>query len=408
MYSGVNASGNFEFKGLAVGEYELDLESDQLLLNIPQKVTLERQRNARILLEPTPTVDVEAMLAARRENQAAGFVPVSLTGTGSITGRLALAKPEQLPSARITIMGTAVSISPDPTGAFTLSELGPGLVNLAFSASGHKSLGPLAIDLGEGERKDIGVIELKQNIDAPKVVGVIPAPGTRGVSVDETVIMQIEFDQPMVSLSVKKAFSIEPDVSYRLNMGGDRRNSSSNVLTVELYGTRASKPLKFNEQYRVTIASSAQSVEGVQMESAYSTTFTTALPELIETYPADGSTEEMVNMTNPVVLYMNSQIDDARDFARAFRISPREGGTPIVKLIHDRETGWGVVELFYPFQLDTKYTVRVEPRFRTLDGDKFSNLPYTFRFTTPDFEWTGDTSAFSVQRPRGRSRSPRR
>ncbi len=97
-----------------------------------------------------------------------------------------------------------------------------------------------------------------------------------GISVPVTARITITFNQPMERPSVEDGFSIHPAVegSFQWNR---------NILTFT-----PEKPLSENQEYTVSLTSSARSENGNELKQVFSTAFKTRSSRIIYLHPADG------------------------------------------------------------------------------------------------------------------------
>lgn len=378
--AGAGPDGSFTFSDLEPGRYNLALESDKM--RFVEAVAFEIAPGSNTLLV------VAAQLIGEAAGEGADAAPIEeappeATGGVSVVGRLRLANPDAMPSALAALGGTAFTAKPSRDGSFRIDGAPPGTYDFFASARGHLEYAQ-AVELPQADFVyDLGEIALELDVDRPKVIASDPAAGARGVFVDEVVSLLFEFDQPMDAASAKAAFSIKPDVDHALYMGRESSLSSDRVLHVELYGANAASPLQHDERYAATIAASAASVEGATMERPFALDFRTAKPSIVDTYPAKGSNDGQLSANQHLLVYCNAPIDARGLTERVVSIRPDNGGSAaIVRVATDANTGWGILEISYPFEEDTNYTVRIDSRLKTSTGKGFANTPYEFSFRT--------------------------
>jgi len=393
------------------GDYTLEVTSEVSRSASQLPVHVSALRNT--LLSVTPPVvlaDLAALGLLEGAVSDGATVDEQDANAATIRGVLELKKPEAIATARVALLGSSYIAIPREDGAFLITGIAPGRYQLTASAKDHLTYGPEPMDLAPGATVDIGRIVLEVDMVYPRVTGVSPANGARGVSIDETVPLRLEFDQEMNVASVLQALSITPEVSWRPTGEAGARGSGARVVIVEMAGTGANAPLDFRTRYTVRLADTALSTAGAPLDAPFSSTFTTAGPELIQTYPRGGSRADFPNIANPMVLYFNAPLGKPGELERSIKIAPRgTGSTPVVKTYNDNRTGWGVAEVFYNFEPETKYRIRIDARpWRTAKGARIENMPFSFEFTSPEVVMRGSTEAWENQKPRNRPGSPYR
>lgn len=417
LHTSVRADGSFRFRPVVPGDYRLRLNTPMLEIDADAAldVRVEPRRNVVLTISAAPAVDVSgwlAELAAARE--AAVVRPAAATAgdpeatappeTGSIAGEaVAPASGNASPVfPTVALLGTPHSVVTGTDGSFAFADLAPGRYRLVVQATGYLPHGPVVVEVAAGQETRLERVVLEPDVLRPEVVRTTPRNAARDIRVDESMTVSLEFNTEMNMGTVRRALRISPEVEWRMVTDA---NASSRLVTLELRGA-GSPAMAFRTRHVVTLAATAQSRDGVTMAEPFSFAFTTAGPELIDSYPKDRDSTVFPNIDNPLVLYFNAPLDKPRDLERLVRIRPDEGGaTPRVQMFNDNRTGWGVIEVFFPFQPQKRYIVRVDSRLRTASGDRVSNLPRTINFTVPEVVLEGSMDAFRNQRPRGREGS---
>jgi hypothetical protein len=396
-YAGFTEAGEFSFPALEPGRYKLTLQSEDIELIEPIEVEIRRGENTLLVLQARYLGEVPA------EGEAPAEEIQPIEGGATLFGRVILADPSAAPSATVALGGSSLASKPDRDGNFRLQNVPPGVYDFFASAKGHVDYAE-AIDVAGPGEIDLGEILLELDVEAPQVIATSPVDGTRDIPVDEVVPFTIEFDQPMDGRSAKAAISIRPNAAFALFMGSEAPNSSDRVLQGELYGFGAADALQHGQRYTLTVDASASSLEGVPMEQPFSFSFSTSKPAIIDSYPANGSSGAAISVNQHLLIYCNASIDPDRVNPRAVSIDPnRSGSEPILRVSTDARTGWGILEVSFPFEPDTNYKVSVNSRLRTASNQAFANTPFTISFRTGQLQTQTLDQVASYGRRVGRS-----
>jgi len=411
----VGLDGRFQLVPLKPGEYTVRLGGpalrvagayQALIVQVPSEAVAYIRIPAR--LPEVNSTTSGAASAPVPTTPAAPEAPGSLTLTGTL---ILSSKSGAMPMAFVTLAGTQFTATPGVDGGFSIRGVPPGRYSLVAAAQDHKPYGPESLDLSDAKNTvDLGEITLELDLQRPKVLSTDPTQGRRNLAVDEVVPFTIVFDQPMNPGTVKQALSISPTVTMALFMGRESQRSDDRTLYGELYGAGVGNPLDHDTSYRVTIASSAANMQGVSMGQPYTLSFSTSKPSIIDTFPKDGSTGNLVSVNDALLIYCNAPIDDRLTTERVVSIRPDNGGSdPLLRVTKDARTGWGILEVRYPFETNTQYRVRIGSRLRTASGRSFDNAPYTFSFRTGEVATqTLDEVSSGGRRERRRGEAPRR
>jgi hypothetical protein len=220
---------------------------------------------------------------------------------------------------------------------------------------------------------------LKKETPAPYVLSTNPTDGQTGVRVDDDVNVLIVFSERMNGGSVKQAVKIEPPVDHALYFGGESPQSSGNDrLAIRIFRS-GQPPLRLNQEYKITIARSAQSLMGQPMEEPYEFSFETSGPLIVNTITQDGREDIVFGIDDYVMIDFNVMVD-YDSLRNSLRIDPRPDSEPI--LFPQAIPAGSRAKLEIVFRDDTKYTVKISDRLRSRDGREFDNAPYEFSFRT--------------------------
>jgi hypothetical protein len=199
----------------------------------------------------------------------------------------------------------------------------------------------------------------------------------RGEELDVDSPLVLTFDQAMDRVSVEEAFSIEPQVKGRFEWAADR------ILIFE-----PEKPWQREAAYRVSVATSARSQEGLPLREDVSFRFiTTGYLEVTQVQPTDGTTEVDVDSTvtvmfnRPVVpLVSVGEMEDLPD--------PLTFDPPIAGKGEWLNTSIYVWKPDDGFQPSTAYQVTVQAGLEdTTGGVLAEDLTWSFTTVLPRVTW---------------------
>ncbi len=177
------------------------------------------------------------------------------------------------------------------------------------------------------------------------------------------------FSGPADTGSIAQAFELSPNTEGVLAPYFD----GSGFEFIPAYGFLPST------QYTLTISTQLRAVDGTQLSSPFSLSFTTDQFRVIGAYPPDG--EFNVGRELQVDIYFNSVIDTASARA-ALTVVPSVSGQ--ISVYPGNRYGGGEIlfdHLSDPFAANTTYTVTVDTTVATIQGYHLGS-PFTFSFTT--------------------------
>ena len=160
-------------------------------------------------------------------------------------------------------------------------------------------------------------IEPRPDSEQPPEVYVSPPTGTSNVALAPT--LSLSFSKAMDRASVEDALHIDPEASCgELNWSADATKLDCVVTDVLPPATT----------FTVTLDASASSADGVPLDQAFTSTFTTRLrPTLVSTAPADGEVVAGLDGSITLTFAPNTSMDEA-SLRTAFRyVSP--AGHPV-------------------------------------------------------------------------------
>jgi len=358
--------GLFEIRGLTANQYIVNINASGYK-NVPSKVA-----------DLSNTELAELTFILEQDEDAVDL-------TSLIIGQVLLEEAEEQGNAGVslTLAGTSYSATSDAIGTFQIDGVPEGEYTLVASLSGYETTYVENIEVAPSDVVELEPFQMALEVDPPKVVATNPSDGQIDVTIVETTIVQIIFDQPMDPESVRGAISISPDVSYNVRTRGQHPLADQDRVVIELAGfTRNEDVLKFGTRYRVNIDSSASNVEGVEMEEDYEFSFTTGEAKVTGTFPADGAENAYVNISNPIRVMFNVGLDTDLFDADDVRIRPEPTVQPDIYIVNQRQTGWGELVIAINLEFEEEYEITIRDGLRSLTNDRISNLPYSFSFTT--------------------------
>lgn len=366
-----NAQGRFRFENLKPGMYTV--------LAVLDGGTPSSQ-----------TVDVTQLEVADIKFRLGGpSADAQTTGTATIIGRVVLpdAQGEPQPDAggvRVSIIGTQSVASSARNGTFRIENVPVGTYSIEAAMEDYEAARQDGVVLESGAVMDVGDLILEPKRDYPRVVSTTPKNGATNVEVSHDLIVQVKFSKKMNTDAVKSSVLIEPAANTQYFMGrGEHELADDDNLVIVFSNQDERSPIRFNENYRFTIVRTAADTDGTEMREDYRFSFRTGNPGVISTYPANGSTNQMVDqLQNQVRISFNTKIKTERLDDSDFRISPRTDQDLQISSFEDPRTGWTTLMLRTRFVEDTNYSITVGRSVRAFNGAPLGNTPYTFRFRT--------------------------
>lgn len=390
-----DSQGRFEIRNIPPGRYAVSASASGFLL----------ERRFNVDLENVTAAEVDLLLVEDDDSALRGTLYGTVIREGDESATHA--------GTNIALAGSSYTAVTDEFGDFIIFDIEPGRYQVLVSHSGYKSKSIPGIDLDEGDEVDLGTLRLERDIEAPRVVMTIPSDGTRNFTINDPTRVLVQFSMNMATRSVVEAISISPEVGFRVAPEG-ASGRGTDTFAIELAGVarEGRTMLRYDTQYTVTVAKSAESIEGVPMEDDHTFRFRTGRPEIIATAPADRDRDVWFDYLNPVRVYFNAPIDPRTIDARDVEFRPSLPSNPNIRFSTDSQTGWTVMTVDAVGNPDVEYRVRVRGNARTVGGARVGNMPYSFSFRTAPlrhFE-SGDQRLEDQRRARDleRERSSRR
>ena len=301
-----------------------------------------------------------------------------------IRGMVKLEKQEDHSGALVALTGTSLVAVSDVEGRYALSNVPEGTYSLLAQAEGYLPMVVDRIDVKPGEEVELELINLAQRVEPPQVIYTDPGDGQTDVLIQKTTPLYVRFSKKMKPETLRRAFSISPSVEYRLFAGRQNRQSDYDLLYVELLGATDKNPLLFDTRYTVTITTLATDFENLGLAEDYQFAFATGKASVTGTAPYEGEMNALVNLQNPIYMFLNAGINPETVNEGMISLSPSPETVASVRVHQDPDTGWSVLRIFVQLTPATRYTLRLDSGVRTTTGSSISNLPYTVHFTTSE------------------------
>lgn len=371
----INELGQFRFDNLTSGTYTLigTIGQGGAVVQVP--VDLESQKTATVIVK------------------LGGPPAQPVQGNGTITGKVALVDMDgkALPDSsgvQVAVNGTQAMATTAADGAFTLSAVPVGTYTVTATKESFEPGQMADVAVTTTGTMDLGTIEMAMKVDRPRVISTDPADSAKDVAVGFDLPIAVKFSQKMNIESVRQAISISPNTPFTALMGkGAAPGADDDTLIIKLSNDDPKAPIQFAATYRLSIAESAANVDGVTMEKAYSWSFRTANPGIMQAFPESGATRVMVDqLNNPVLFTFNTRLDPDTINDRNIRVKPDNGISVSTTYTDSEVKGWTTVRVATQWQPDTNYTVTVSRRVKAFNGQSLGNTPYTIRFHTAPIE----------------------
>lgn len=298
-----------------------------------------------------------------------------------IRGRVNLEKLEDHSGVAIALTGTSVVSVSDDQGRYMLSNVQEGIYTVLAQAEGYVPMIIENVQAEPGEEIELETINMERRVTPPEVVYTDPGDGQTDVLVQRITPLYVRFNKKMNPDSLRRAFSINPDVDYRIFTGRQNRQSDFDLLYVELLGIGDNNPLLFGTLYTVTISSLAIDFENISLEENYRFSFSTGKPSITGTIPQAGEKSALVNLQNPILVFFNASIDPQTIVENMIGFSPTPEVNPYFRIHNDPETGWSTLRIFVQLTPGVRYTLRLSGGVQTESGAYISNIPYVLNFT---------------------------
>lgn len=372
MVAEIDEQGQFRFENLTSGTYTLiGAIPDRPVVQIP--VDLVTQRVASVSVR---------LLDGAEGNMG-----------GTISGTVVLVDPDDQPledssGVKVAINGTEIMATTAGDGSFTLTSIPAGTYSLSATREKYVPGQISDIEVASAAPVDVGEIRMMMDVDRPRVLSTSPANNERDVVVGYDLPITVKFSERMDATSVRDAISLSPSTPFTAAIGrGAGPGADDDTLVIRLSNDNPEAPIKFGSQYRVTIAETAASMDGVTMADPYSFSFRSANPGVIQVTPENGASQVYLDQVEfPVMFTFNTRLDPGTLNERNFRVRPDDRKSISVTHTNSDVNGWTTVRIGAQWQPDTAYTVTVSRRVKAANGQSLGNTPYTLKFRTAPLE----------------------
>ncbi|MBZ0257716.1 carboxypeptidase regulatory-like domain-containing protein [bacterium] len=353
--------GRYMFIAIPEGEYTLSAEHPGY-----ENAEIENIRVAPEQILQAPDITLSATTEAQSQE------------TGEIRGIALLQGESDHGGITVAIEGTALSAVSSINGEFVMPDVPNGAYTLVYSKGGFKNAYYQGVSVEAGQTVALEPVVLFPDVDPPYVVETFPRSGSRRIPVIDAVDVLVRFSERMDGASVKRAVRIDPPVDFEAYFDRESEYSDLDVLHLRLPQT-APNPVQFKTRYVVTIIPEARTPKGVPMAQPHQFDFTTDGPLIVRTEPESGSRGMFVSSNTPLVIYTNAPVDPTT-MERSLRIRPKPDSEPMYAYY---PFGAGTrIQINVLMRPDARYRVQVENSLRTQAGERFSNTPYLFNFST--------------------------
>jgi len=311
-------------------------------------------------------------------------VPSESASKGVIRGTVRLENMEDHSGVTVAVTGTSLVAVTDVQGRYLIAGVPEGTYNVLAQLEDFYPVTVENVEVKKSEELELEEIVLEMRMLYPEVTYTDPGDGQRGILVQQISPVFIRFNKKMKPETLKRAFSINPDVDYRIFAGRQSRFSDFDLLYVELLGNSETDPFRFDTRYTVTVSSMATDFDGLSMEEDYRFTFETGKASITGSRPGDGDSNVFLNLQNPVFVFFNAPIDSSSLETDMIEFDPEPETNVHFRVTKDPETGWSVLQIYAQLTDDTRYTLRLARGIETLSGDSISNLPWSIRFETAE------------------------
>lgn len=356
-----NSDGRYMFVGIPSGNYTL-------VADHPGYATAEKMN---VWVETAKVSNVEDIILDKLD------LPEK-EGTGGLAGVALLEDTADHGGITVALENTSHSVVTGRNGRYQFEDIPYGSYTLIFSKGEYRTeyLEGVLIQVDQVMRLD--PVVLSRDVDPPYVIETFPRDGTRQVPVDQFVDVLIRFSKRMDGASVKRSVIIDPPVSFDAAFDRESELSDMDVLHLRLYHN-APMPVQLKQKYEVIITQTAQTPEGMALAEPYRFSFTTDGPLVVRTIPEEGSRGVIFGLEQPLVFETNAPVDPV-SFERSIRFRPKADSQPVFQYMPLQNGTRVVVRMI--LKPNSNYTVTLDRNLRTVDRERFSNVPFTLSLQT--------------------------
>lgn len=365
------ASGAYRISGVEPGLYQLTATTDGY----------EPYELLGVQVRPGESTFVPYLVLSPREELITAFSDAS-----ELSGSVRLDNKTNHQGILVQLEGTHLLTLTDDQGEYVFQDVATGIYRVVFNYSGYRSERIESVQVIQGQSVTLGPVTLYPERDRPYVLFTEPGDRTQGVPVDEFMDILVVFSERMDERSVRQAVQITPQVSHRIYFGSEHPQSGNDRIVIR-FQKEGSPTIQLQQEYRIEIAQSAQSLMGEELGEPYVFSFVTSGARIVRVFPHDGETEVFLGINNYIIVDFNARINYST-FLQSVTIQPNPPSKPI--MFPERVPSGDRVKLEVDLRDDTRYTVTIGTRVRTTDGKPVENTPYRFSFRTGSIEGTED------------------
>ncbi len=356
-----NSDGRYMFVGIPSGNYTL-------VADHPGYATAEKMN---VWVETAKVSNVEDIILDKLD------LPEK-EGNGGLAGVALLEDMADHGGITVALENTSHSVVTGRNGRYQFEEIPYGAYTLIFSKGEYRTeyLEGVLIQVDQVMRLD--PVVLTRDIDPPYVIETFPRDGTRQVPVDQFVDVLVRFSKRMDGASVKRSVIIDPPVSFDAAFDRESELSDLDVLHLRLYHN-APMPVQLKQKYEVIITQTAQTPDGMALAEPYRFSFTTDGPLVVRTIPEEGSRGVIFGLEQPLVFETNAPVDPV-SFERSLRFRPKADSQPVFQYMPLQNGTRVVVRMI--LKPNSNYTVTLDRNLRTVERERFSNVPFTLSLQT--------------------------
>jgi len=375
----VDANGSFRIRALPPGNYTIYGIGEGFAPS--DEVSLD--------LSDVPSADVTLTLHANATESDA---------KGTIHGTAVKNSPDatDMSGISVALAGTSFVAVTDADGNYRIFNVPAGTYDIVAQAEGYESAKLEGIELAAGQTLAVDDLALNPLRDYPVVLDTSPPNNARDVLISYQITIVVHFSKKMKPESLKQSVSIAPDLLFSVFTNHEHPQADEESMVIVIDGASPERPIKYDTQFRITIADTAEDVEGLRLERPYVLSLRTGKPAVIATVPGQGVTEASLNPGQPLVFTFNARLNPDSVDPRNIRIRPSIGVVPTLNIMNDPRSGWSSLQLSAIFNQDTRYEITLPRRIKTATGQYISNTPYHLRFKTSKSYQLGGPSSIPV------------
>ncbi|MBN1868174.1 carboxypeptidase regulatory-like domain-containing protein [Candidatus Sumerlaeota bacterium] len=307
--------------------------------------------------------------------------------SGKLTGVVALqGATGSAAGVFVALAGASSSGATDADGRFLLARVEPGAYSVLCKAEGYKMLQIDDVEIAAGQTTDLGLLKMERDVLIPEVLFSTPKDGTADVVIESVVRLALGFNTKMRTESIRSALSISPACPFSLSRATsvpEANPETQDVIEILLRSDKSAAGPRFKTRYTVTLAASAQSLEGTKMEKPFRFSFSTGGLRVLSSVPEAATVEPSVPVSTNILLRFNGRIDRDTLTDRNVTFAPPVALAPTRwRFDTDPATGWTILTIPAGWNLDKRYTLTLSSGVKADDGTALDPAPFVLRFRT--------------------------